>query len=112
MVSRIASGELTRKQATEVYGVKYGTLMVWLGRSGLNEETAFKASSKGRTTHGAAVAWPALTPDRIAELDAAVARVIAGESAALGESKAKPRTSSARSLKGCRRPVRSWPHAP
>lgn len=93
MVSRIASGELTRKQAAEAYGINYGTLCVWLGRSDLNAETVQRGpkAHRDRTAHGAATLWPTLPPEVVAALDAAVARVMAGESTALGESKADPR---------------------
>ena len=117
MVSRIASGELTRKQAADVYGVKYGTLMVWLGRSGLNDETAFKGPARAGGTYGAAADWPVLTPERAAALDAAVARVVAGESTALGESKANPEiklstiTQRVRSARGGAAPLMGRPPA-
>lgn len=93
MVSRIKSGELTRKQAATAYGIEYGTLCVWLGRSGLNAETVAKGPLAHRrgAAHGAATNWPVLSPETSAALDAALARVLAGETTAQGESKADPR---------------------
>ncbi len=85
MVSRITSGELNRKQASEHYGVPYGTLCVWLGRSGLNKATVSK-----QKLHGAATGWPTLSPDRVEALDAAARRVAMGQSTLRQESAANP----------------------
>lgn len=75
MVSRIESGELTRLQAADTYGINPGTLNVWLSRSNLAEKTRLKE----RPLHGAALGWVKLDPDRAKLLDEVVARVVAGE---------------------------------
>lgn len=87
MVARLAAGELTRQQAAEEYGVNYGTLCVWLGRSKLNDSTARKTP---KAVYGAAVDWAIKDPDKVKALDAAVAKVLAGEISALAAAKQNP----------------------
>lgn len=88
MVSRLTTGELTRKQAAEIYGLNPSTLDVWLSRSGITRATTSKAP---RVRRGAELGWNVLSDDLVAEMDAAIARILAGESSALGESKKNPR---------------------
>lgn len=79
MVSRITAGELTRQQAADSYGVNYGTLCVWLGRSNLNAQTARKATGIPKPLAGAALGWNVTDPNKAKVLEEATARVISGE---------------------------------
>lgn len=87
LVSRLQSGELNRQQASEAYGVNYGTLCVWLSRSKLGSTTLQREADGSRKLHGIAAKNSQLDPDKDRALDAAVARVLAGEISALAASK-------------------------
>lgn len=76
MVLRIQSGELTRHEAAEAYGIGYGTLGVWLSRSKLNSSTARRKVDGTKARYGVASEWPVLDKDAV---DAAVQRVLSGE---------------------------------
>ena len=93
MVSRIQSGELTRHQAADAYGVGYGTLCVWLSRSKLNESTVQRSpdGTRMRMRYGAAVEWGVPNPEAMA---AAVQRVLRGEISAQAASKQSPELNS------------------
>lgn len=91
MVSRITSGEISRRQAAAIYGINYGTLGVWLNRSNVNEATAFKGDAAKRGTRaGAALGWPSLPESVRVKLDEAADRVVAGISTAKEEADADP----------------------
>lgn len=91
MVARIASGEISRRQAAAIYNVNYGTLGVWLNRSGFGEATAYKgARTRKAGRAGAAVGWPEMSQEVRAKLDAAAERVLSGASSARSESMADP----------------------
>lgn len=93
MVARLQSGEITRKQACEEYDIPYGTLAVWLTRSKVNESIPRSPAGgpeNPRQRQGAALEWGTLSDDVRQRMNAAVARVLAGETSALAESKADP----------------------
>jgi len=73
MVARMQSGELTRKQAADTYGVRENTLVVWLGRSGIEVPRAPKQG-----LHGDAVNWTKDDPVRSQALQEAFEEVLAG----------------------------------
>lgn len=85
MVARIQSGELTRAQAAQTYGINLGTLGVWLSRSKVNTTTRAP-----RKLHGAALGWAITDPDKVKLLDEAVAKVLAGEMSATKASEIYP----------------------
>ena len=93
MVSRLQSGEITREQACAEYGVGYGTLCVWLGRSKLNATIPHPGwkPDRARPMVGAAAEWTPLDEDTKKAIEAAVVRVIAGEISALAVAKEDPR---------------------
>lgn len=99
MVSRIESGELTRRQAADTYGIKYGTLCVWLGRSELAEKTRLK----GKPLHGAALGWAKLDPDKAKRLDEAAHMAIHGELSVTQVSKLFPDIAAATLTKRVRK---------
>lgn len=74
MVARLQSGELTRNQAAEAYGLKPNTLITWLLRSKIDIP---RDSSAG--LRGAALTWTKDDPVRKAALAEAVAKVLSGE---------------------------------
>lgn len=91
MVARLQSGEITRHQAADIYQIGYGTLGVWLSRSGVAKSTAGRLPDGSRRLHGAALERSrSLSPDKAKALDAAVARVLAGEISALAAEAENP----------------------
>jgi hypothetical protein len=74
LVSRITSGELTRLQAADIYGVNPGTLKVWLNRSNLSDATRLKE----RPLHGAALGWMTIDPETARLLEDAAQKVLDG----------------------------------
>lgn len=91
MVARLQTGELTREQASIEYQVDYGTLCVWLGRSKLNATIPRPKPDKAEPLAGAALKWNTLDEETVKAMDAAVVRVLSGETSALAASKADPR---------------------
>lgn len=75
MVSRIASGELTRKQAAEAYDLNLGTLHVWVQRSKL---ALPKAPTGAKALAGAALEWKNTDPVRIKALEDACNEALSG----------------------------------
>ncbi len=73
MVARILSGELTRKQAADAYGIKENTLTHWLLRGKI------ATPKQPKVLAGAALEWTKPDPVRRAALDEAVSRVLSGE---------------------------------
>lgn len=100
MVARLQSGELTRDQAADAYGINPGTLNVWISRSKLGDTIP---NLQGKSRAGAAVHWPELTPDEVSATEAAIARVLAGEVSALAATKADPRISASTLAKRVRK---------
>lgn len=85
MISRIASGELTRKQAAEAYGIDPGTLNVWIARFNLSDSLP---SMRGKAGYA-----KQLSDKYAIDTDAyekAVARVLSGEISALALSEETP----------------------
>lgn len=71
MIQAIAAGLITRQDACTKYGVEYATLGVWLSREGVKT---------GRKLSGAAAENSSkLTPDKVAALESATAKVMSGE---------------------------------
>ena len=98
MISRIRSGELTRRQAAETYGIAVGVLNVWIQRSkitGLPRDNNWRSQNpdkvKELTSH---LLGKALDPERQAALNDAVARVLAGEISARAAALQDPRLSA------------------
>lgn len=67
LVGRLQSGELTRAQAAEIYGINPMTLAKWLVRSKVGESTRTKAEGQ---LYGAAI-------EKLNSLDPAVAEALA-----------------------------------
>lgn len=98
MIARIRSGELTRRAAAEAYGISPGVLNVWIQRSkieGLPRDNQWRSSNpdkvKALSNH---LLGKPLPPELQAAMDAAVARVLAGETSARAASMEDPRLNS------------------
>lgn len=97
MIGRIRSGELTRKQAAAAYGITTGLLNVWIQRSkitGLPRDTEWRQRNPDKVKELAdhLIGKP-LSPEVQALMDAAVARVLAGEVSARAAAAEDPRLS-------------------
>ena len=87
MVSRLVSGELSRKQAADEYGVNFGTLSSWLIRDKIKTPRVKLVTGAAR----AAADRANEDPDKVIAMDQAVARVLAGECTAYSAAKADAR---------------------
>lgn len=98
MIARIRSGELTRRAAAEAYGISPGVLNVWIQRSkieGLPRDNQWRDSNpdKVKALNDHLLGKP-LSPELQAAMDAAVDRVLAGETSARAAALADPRLSA------------------
>lgn len=95
MVARLQAGEITKEQACSLYDLKPNTLNSWLRRSKLLGTVPRQRQPPEEAARQRAnlVSMP-LTPEIQAAMDAAVARVLAGELSARAASIEDPRLSS------------------
>jgi hypothetical protein len=95
MVARLQAGEITKDQACSLYDLKPNTLNSWLRRSKLLGTVPRQRQPPEEAARQRAnlVSKP-LTPEIQAAVDAAVARVLAGEISALAASLEDPRLSA------------------
>lgn len=86
LVKRLQAGELTRKDAAEQAGLSYGTLSVWLSRSGVTaaipDNRRTNHADKPFEPHAAVLNGAEMTPDKAKALNAAVDKVLAGGTSA------------------------------
>lgn len=75
LAAKILSGELSRLEASNQYGINPGTLAVWMSRSNLTS----KGPDGVKKLHGAALESAITDPDKVKLLEEAVARVLDGE---------------------------------
>lgn len=86
LISRLQSGEITRPEASTIYGIHPVTLNGWITRSKLSETIP---SRRGRD--GSEMAPKITDPDKVNAMANAVARVLAGEISARAAAIADPR---------------------
>ena len=95
MVARLQAGEITKEQACSLYDLKPNTLNSWLRRSKLlgTVPRPRQPPEEAARQRANLVSTP-LPPEIQAAMDAAVARVLAGELSARAASIEDPRLSS------------------
>lgn len=95
MVARLQAGEITKEQACSLYGLNPHTLSSWLRRSKLLGTVPRQRQPPEEAARQRAnlVSTP-LTPEIQAAMDAAIARVMAGEISAMAASVEDPRLSA------------------
>lgn len=84
MILRLQSGEITRNQAADAYGIRLGTLNMWISRKKLSSTIPATGLA------GTALERAETDPDKVNARRQAAARVLAGEISALAVAREYP----------------------